>query len=288
MAEDVHPLIGKLWDVSAKHFVDTTSLPAIAQKSRYVLLGEVHDNPEHHRARRTIVEAMVKDGARPAIIMEQFDVINQRGIDDARSKESVEAAAVRDAGKLTGWTWSFYEPFVSIALSNNLPLLAGNLSRRDAFNVASKGATGALGEERVRALGIDRPLVPELHARLLRILDDGHCGKAPEKYVAGMVDAQRARDAVMAEVLARQPGPAILIAGNGHVRRDLGVPLYLSRMAPGATTLAVGFIEVEDQRRSATDYAGAFDGRFDYVWFTARQEREDPCKGLRFSETKAQ
>ena len=45
-----------------------------------------------------------------------------------------------------------------------------------------------------------------------------------------MAQAQFARDAVMAEVLRRsapQGGGVVLLAGNGHVRRDIGVPRWL-------------------------------------------------------------
>jgi len=37
------------------------------------LMGEVHDNPQAHQARYAIIADKVKQGWRPAIVMEQFD-----------------------------------------------------------------------------------------------------------------------------------------------------------------------------------------------------------------------
>jgi hypothetical protein len=81
---------------------------------------------------------------------------------------------------------------------------------------------------------------------------------------------------------------AVLIAGAGHARRDRGVPLRLSDLAPGATVLSVGFIQVSAERRDPTDYAAPLHAPalpFDFVLFTPRADVEDPCskygEGLR-------
>ena len=48
------------------------------------------------------------------------------------------------------------------------------------------------------------------------------------------------RDAMMADRLATVAGRAggVLIAGNGHVRTDRGVPWYLARIRPTARTVS--------------------------------------------------
>ncbi len=69
-----------------------------------------------------------------------------------------------------------------------------------------------------------------------------------------MAQAQFARDAVMADVLRRhsQRG-AVLLAGNGHVRRDLGVPRWLG--AEPARVFTLGLVEQGDTQTPP----GAFD-----------------------------
>ncbi|WP_410522805.1 ChaN family lipoprotein, partial [Parvimonas micra] len=60
-------------------------------------------------------------------------------------------------------------------------------------------------------------------------LEAGHCGKMPSDLMPGMIRAQIARDVWMETLIARQAGHAVvLLAGNAHVRRDLGVPHWLS------------------------------------------------------------
>ena len=61
---------------------------------------------------------------------------------------------------------------------------------------------------------------------------------------------------------------AILIAGNGHVRKDRGVPALL----PG--TVSLGLIELKESRSDAAEYLAA---PYDYLWFTAQVPRPDPC-----------
>ena len=59
----------------------------------------------------------------------------------------------------------------------------------------------------------------------------------------------------------------MLIAGNGHVRGDIGVPFWLHRQ--GSAAHAVGFLE------PASDGAG-----FDEVHRIPAATREDPCAGF--------
>jgi uncharacterized iron-regulated protein len=102
-----------------------------------------------------------------------------------------------------------------------------------------------------------------------------HCERAPGQVVIGMMRVQRARDAMMADRLAATAGKGggVLIAGNGHVRNDRGVPWYLARLRPGARSVSIGLVEVrEDVLEPPADLA------YDYVWFTApADDRGDPC-----------
>ena len=86
-----------------------------------------------------------------------------------------------------------------------------------------------------------------------------------------MARAQFARDAVMAELLAAQAaGGVLLIAGNGHVRRDLGVPRWLApALLPRC--LVVGYIESGPP---------APPGAYDAIVTAAPFGRDDPCAGF--------
>jgi len=147
----------------------------------------------------------------------------------------------------------------------------------------ARGDLAALDPALVRRHALDRP------APTQTALEDEiravHCGALPDALVPGMVVAQRARDAHMAErLVAGQRDGAVLIAGAGHVRTDQGVPRALAVLAPDAGVASVAFLEVVDGWTAPADYAARFGAArlpFDYVWFTARADNADHCARLR-------
>lgn len=241
-----------------------------------MLLGEVHDNPEGHRLRLDVLRRAVADGWRPAIVMEQFDIERQADIERARRERPRDAQHVVDAaggGPRSTWHWPFYLPIIELALEHDLPLVAGNLSRADAGRVVREGYAQALGASRVAALGLDGPLAAGLQAAQEREVDVGHCGALPPSMLLPMARAQFARDAVMADALrSNAAGGTVLIAGNGHARRDLGVPRWLGP-ALQHRELAVGFLEGEAPSPDA----------YDVVVEVPALPRTDPCLGLQGS-----
>src|SRR5690606_15252765 len=102
-----------------------------------------------------------------------------------------------------------------------------------------------------------------------------------------MADAQRYRDAYMAHQLidaAKTYQGAVLLAGNGHVRADRGVPWHLARMAPGKRVLVVLFEQATADGTETLAYASRdLDGKpmADFVVVTPRVERPDPCLAMK-------
>jgi hypothetical protein len=73
---------------------------------------------------------------------------------------------------------------------------------------------------------------------------------------------------------------AILVAGNGHVRKDTGVPAYLETSVRIAS---VGFVEASEEvlraRVLPQDMLEEVAG-YDFVWITPPVPRDDPCASL--------
>ncbi|MFO1312414.1 MAG: ChaN family lipoprotein [Burkholderiales bacterium] len=237
-----------------------TRLPATAdalagamQGPRVVLLGEVHDNPAQHALRAAALRKLVESGARPAIAFEQFDVGAQDAIDRARRERPGDADyLIAQAKGAPGWDWSLYKPFVALALEYDLPIVAANLSRADAMKIAMSPA------------GADAP------ADLVRAQEEavikGHCDLLPPEAVPGMARAQIARD----ESLARAIAPyaergVVLLTGNGHARKDMGVPRWLT-----IPSTSIGVLEDVDGPQP-----------FDAYIVTEAAPRPDPCEDLR-------
>ena len=241
-----------------------------------VLLGEVHDNAEQHRLRLAALQAAFAAGWRPAIAMEQFDRERQADIDRARRERPGDAAHLIELAAPTrmpsggGWNWDFYRPFVELALRYDVPLLAADLSNADAARIVRGGYSAVFDEAAIATLGLGVPVAAEVESAQEREIDSGHCHALPPALWPRMAQAQLARDAVMAEVLRRtaaQGRGVVLLAGNGHVRRDIGVPLSLEPMRERLFTVA--YLEISDD---ATPVAA-----FDAVVRTAAADRADPC-----------
>ena len=240
-----------------------------------VLLGEVHDNGEQHRLRLAVLRRAFAAGWRPAIVMEQFDRDRQADIERARRERPRDAQHVIDiaarAAPGAGWNWEYYRPFVALALEHDVPLVAANVSSADASRIARGGYAAVFDPATLDALGLDRPVDPAIRAAQEREIDAGHCGALPAEVWPRMARAQYARDAVMAQTLrAHAQTGAVLLAGNGHARRDIGVPRWLG-LDP-ERVLSIGFLETD----SATPAAA-----FDAVVRTAPAPRDDPCARFR-------
>ena len=253
------PSPGTIWDTRAGRFVAAEEVFARAAGAEHVIFGETHDNPEHHRLQRLALERL--SGPR-ALALEQLDSEHQAAIDAAQAR-GADAEAIADAGRFDrkGWNWPLYRPLVEFALERRWPIIAANLSRPQARRIVADPAISGLAP------------APALAKALERDIAESHCGQPPPaKLLAGMVEAQRARDARLAASLK---GRTVLITGTGHARRDRGVPLYL----PGADIVSIGFVEVDADKKAPGDYlTGHFAPEsFDYVWFTPRAAREDPC-----------
>lgn len=278
-----HLLVGTIWDPMARRSATQDALLAALRAARYRLLGEVHDNPDHHAFQLECLVALGERGLKPAVAFEQFDRESDPALQRALAAGGATPEAVADAAGFDrkNWRWDLYRPLVEAALRYRMPIRAANLSRAAAGRVVRSGLD-ALGEGRASVLQIDAVWSEERERVLRAIIVDAHCNTLPDAIVPGMVLAQRARDATLAEALL-DPAPdgAVLIAGGGHVRRDLGVPAYLQAARPGESIVSVGLLEVEagktDPEAYLADSAGG-GAQYDFVRFTPRWDRPDPCE----------
>jgi uncharacterized iron-regulated protein len=250
---------------SSKQTISYTG-PAAASNPQVLLLGEVHDNKEGHRLRFEELRQRVDAGWRPVIAMEQFDRETQGLLDEAQ-KGCLDASCVISVMNKKGWDWQSYHPIIQLALTNHLPLVAANLSRADASKVVRDGVASSFDAATVSAYKLKDPLPSDLRRGQEKAIQDGHCNMASDLMLPGMVNAQVARDIWMAKLIrAQQPRDVVLIAGNGHVRKDIGVPRWLNAVEPKLNIRAIGFIEPD-----------GLQGSYDEIRKVPVQKRTDPC-----------
>jgi uncharacterized iron-regulated protein len=273
-----HPLVGQIYRMADGSPVSEADLIEAAAAADFVLIGERHDNRDHHRLQARIVSSLQREARRPrAVAFEMIGADRQLDIVEYLDQHPGDAAGLGAAvgWESSGWpAWALYEPIASVALANGAQIVAADLDKAQKRAVFGEGAQ-ALRTSFVRRTGLDQDFPAGLTSDLRDELHETHCDQEAPDVLRGMYQVQRARDAMMADRLTAASGNAggILVAGNGHVRNDRGVPWYLGRLEPGARTLSIGLVEVQDEVRRAPR-----DLPYDYVWFTPRvDDGADAC-----------
>lgn len=231
-----------------------------------LLLGEQHDAPAHQRLQRQTVEWLAARGQLAALTLEMAE----RGRATTGLPRDASPAQVRQALAWhdAGWPWKTYGPVVMAAVRAGVPVLGANLP------TAEQRAT-------MRDTTLDARLPPAALAEQQQRIRDGHCGALPEAQTAPMTRVQIARDIAMADTVAaaRQPGRTVLlVAGNGHVQRTLGVPLYLPAKLT-SKVLSARSVSTQDASNVVATEADAADA--DLVWPTPPVPPRDYCAAFR-------
>ncbi|MBC7610702.1 MAG: ChaN family lipoprotein [Polaromonas sp.] len=224
-----------------------------------LLLGEQHDAAEHQKIEQQVVANLTQRGILAALALEMADA----GTSTAKLHPSSSDEQVRLALKWseTGWPWAAYGPAVMTAVRSGVPVLGANLPRAQ--------MRGAMADSK-----LDGQLPgPALKAQqqLIRI---GHCNLLPESQITPMTRIQIAKDISMANTLSQVAVPGkvvVLLSGNGHADRFLGVPQHL------AAELKVKVISLRVGGDNLSDKADSFD----MVWATPALPDKDHCAELR-------
>lgn len=244
------------------------SLDALPQRPLW-LLGEQHDAPAHQTLQVEVVDTLAGQGRLAAVVVEMVEAgRSTAGLEPGAGEARVRAALDwTDERNVSGWPWSSYGPMIMAAVRASVPVLGGNLPRSRQREAMADGT-------------LDRLLDADSLARQQALVRDGHCGLLPEAQIAPMTRIQLARDRSLAAVAASavQKGRTVLlVAGNEHVRRDLGVPRHLP------AHLQVLVLQARS-RPASTAEATAFAGpglQADQTWLTPPVPGRDYCAELR-------
>lgn len=237
---------------------------AMLEAAEIVIVGEVHDNPQHHATQAEIVTRL----APSALVFEMLTGEQVARITpEARASEDASRAALEwDA---SGWPdFAMYYPIFAAAPEAAIhPAL---LPRDKARAVMQDGVETVFGDE-AGLYGLTTPLDADQQATREAMQMAAHCDALPSDMLPAMVQIQRLRDAVLARAaltaLDQAEGAVVVITGNGHARADWGLPVYLQAARPGVRIATIG--QGENGR--------APEGRYDIVLSAPAPERDDPC-----------
>ena len=273
-----------------------------------VLLGEVHDNLAHHRIRGRLLRDWVgREPSRAAVVVfEQLDREHNEALRLAQRRPPVGEAKDRGCSGSAdgipsrlerllaaarfdhqGWGWPAHRPVFEAADASDAPWIAANLSRASAQQISRDPSAPV--DVALQAVVESARWSEQAQASLAAALMAGHCNLLSATAVEKLARVQRLRDAALAlPLLDAQERRSMLIAGNGHVRRDHGVPRYLGAYENEA--VVVGFEEAAPAPNSWADdslagrlgaaRAGELALAYDLVCLTTRERQDDPCAGL--------
>lgn len=275
-----HPLTGSIYNLSSLEPVTEDVLLQSLNSAPVVLIGEKHDNADHHVIEARILNTLLSGAGNASVIYEMLTVAQQPDMAVLSPQDDSESLKSKLNWNDRSWPWKHYGPVVETTVKNNATLLAGNITKEQIRTIYRQGRDAIQADEKLHtALNINAGV----RDQLLDTVYTEHCMMMPKSKLAPMVDIQLARDAYMASVISTsaETGKTVLIAGGYHVRKDSAVPLHLKQLKPELKPLVVILAEVNPEISDIPAYMLSLRDIADYVWFTPRSTDRDYCEDLK-------
>ncbi len=221
----------------------TQLIPEIS-KARVIYLGETHDSEEDHKKQLKIIQELYdRSHKKIAIAMEMFQRPSQNAIANYLAGKITEAELLKQTEyeQRWGFPWELYAPILRFAKANNIRVLAINTPSEITRKVSRQGLESLTPEERklippfseIRAF-------PDEYRKLVLAAFEAHqnSGHGKSKNLESFFLAQVLWDETMAEsianfVKANPDSQVIVLAGQGHIVYDYGIPSRVKRRLQG-------------------------------------------------------
>jgi uncharacterized iron-regulated protein len=203
--------------------------------SRVIFVGETHDQIEHHRVQEKVLLELLKRGRKVVVAMEMFQQSQQPILDRWGQGALTEGEFLREIEWETtrGIDYSFYKGILDTIKEHRLKVLGLNIPKELTRKVAQTGIESLPVEDQRRLPEMD--LTDRNHRRYIRSFYKTH-QEGTAKDFEYFYQAQCLWDEAMAEALAdflnssEGEGRTVLVlAGNGHIVFDFGIPKRLHR-----------------------------------------------------------
>ena len=214
--------------------VAATDVLSQARAARFVLLGEAHDNADHHLWQLQTLGMLLAARDQLVIGMEMFPRRVQAVLDRWIAGELTESELLQQTEWARVWRFDpdLYLPILRFARLNRIPVVALNVEHSLVSEIGARGLQAIPAERRE---GVTDPApAPSDYRDTLRSSFHQHANAADSEFEY-FVDAQlfwdRAFAQALADAAAANPMALIVaIIGSGHLRYGHGVPHQLQAM----------------------------------------------------------
>lgn len=248
----------RVYDSHHKRFSDFETLAAEAVHADVVFLGEPHDDPGTHRMELALLQAVARRRGNVVLTLEMFERDVQPILNRYLAGTVPEDLFLRESRPWSNYG-SDYRPLIEFAKAHGWRVVAGNVPRRMASAVATKGlpAVSQIADS-TRAWAASEFRCPEddYFRRFGKAMGDHPMGNGPPPspgelaaMTARFYQAQCVKDETMAESIVRarsDAGTPLVIQYNGDFHSDFGegTVARVKRRLPGAKILVISAIPV--------------------------------------------
>jgi uncharacterized iron-regulated protein len=256
-----------------KHVLTNGEVLKYLSQRQAVLLGEHHDNPDHHRWQLQVIAGLYALRQDLAIGFEMFPREVQPVLDKWVAGELSEAEFLKQSNWYGNWSFdpAFYLPIFNFARINHIPMIALNVNRSLFDEVQQKGWEAIPLDQRQ---GITDPAAPQRaylemlagsfvqHHPGLQGQDEKNMDEfstEEKKRFQRFVEGQQLWDSAMAQGIAgaarHDNAPLIVgVMGSGHMMDGFGVPHQLSALGVRKVAVLVPW----DEQLSCEDLVPKF------------------------------
>lgn len=220
---------GEIRSTASGKIVNLETIAAAADGHRFVYLGELHDNPDHHKMQAAVIEALVKRGRNVVVGFEMFTRPVQENLNGWtlgwwNEEQFIEKS---DWKKQWGFDFALYRPIFEATKKYKLPMVAMNVPRDWVRQVGRGGFDSLSADIKAQVPALD--LTNNNHRSIFTALMGGHPMTGPQG--ENIYAAQVLWDTGMADTAIKYLGNYpqssntvfVVIAGAGHVMYGQGI-----------------------------------------------------------------
>jgi uncharacterized iron-regulated protein len=267
----------RVFDSSDGRFSDFEIMAADLARADVVFVGEQHDDPNTHRLELALLEALARRGRSVIVSLEMFERDAQEPLEHFLMGHLEEPEFLKVARPWPRYATD-YKPLVDLAVANEWPVVAANVPRPIASEIAKGGlevlASKAEADKQLFAAEIRCPIGGDPYFKRFNEAMGNHTGAGPNYYYSQCV-----KDETMAESIARAHStsrigdrrPAV-VHFNGAFHSDYrqGTAQRTARRLPSARIVVVSVLPVADLDRINPTKDDR--KRADYLVYTVRKK----------------